>query len=164
MRLRQQHEGQTVAMVGAVQQRRLALVPVEQPGVAPVRLAVHLLHEIECVGHLSSRRSEPARGQRGVEHEARAAHQMARAAVIDGAVVFEEMKAAAARIAHARCIERQGVAHVGQQRFRLAQVGRVHGGLTEKQTFSKRDNSSLTGRICPAQSLRNHAGEYPDRR
>jgi hypothetical protein len=150
----QQHEGQAVAVVGAIQHRGALLVPVQHPGVATLGLGMRMPHEGQGVGHVVHWGAEPAPGQRMVEHEAGAADEVPRAAVVDLAVVLEELEAAAARVHHPRRIEGQGVAHVGPQGRRLAEVGQGRCGHGRTSSFRKRLSSSA---ICVCTSSRGWA-------
>ncbi len=97
MRVRQQHKGQAIAVLGAVLHGGVARVPVDLPRVAAPGLRMRTLQESQAMPHRIEvcRMAESAVCVRVVEHEARAAYQVARAAVVDRAVVLEEMKEAA---------------------------------------------------------------------
>ena len=151
VRVGQQHEGQAVAVVGAVGDGCAAVVPVQHPGVAALRLCVRLVHEGQCVRHVAHRGAEPAPGQRVVEDEARAADEVACAAVVDRAVVLEKLEAAAGVVPDAGRVERQRVAHVGPQRVGAAHVGNGHFSTS---VFRKRVSSSA---ICACTSMRGWA-------
>ncbi|MDT4837597.1 hypothetical protein FQZ97_713340 [compost metagenome] len=119
MRVRQQHEGQAVAVLRAVLHGGLMAIPVDLPCIATIRLRMRGLQERQAVAH---RRkvvgpAEAAPRHRVVEHEARAAHEVARAAVVHRAVVGEEMEEAARGIAAARRVERQRVGDVAGKEF-----------------------------------------------
>ncbi|MCY1379755.1 hypothetical protein D9M69_675030 [compost metagenome] len=94
-------------------------IPVDLPCIATIRLRMRGLQERQAVAH---RRkivgpAEAAPRHRVVEHEARAAHEVARAAVVHHAVVLEEMEEAARGIAAARRVERQRVGDVAGKEF-----------------------------------------------
>ena len=137
MGMSQQHEGQAVAVVAAVLHGGAAVVPVDLPGVALLRLGMHLAHKGQGMGHIGHRFAEPAPGQRLVEDEARAADEVAGAAVVDAAVVLEEVEVAAGRVACAGGVKVQRVAHVGQQHVGVSQVRNGgHGSTLSRRNFS----------------------------
>ena len=74
---------------------------------------------------LIARVAEVAVRHRVVEDEARAADEVARRAVVDAAVVLEEMKEAAGRIARVGRVEGERVAHVREQEVAAAEVDRA---------------------------------------
>src|SRR5215470_1764731 len=121
VRVGEQHEGEPVAVIRAIQHGVLA----QQPRVAAgARVAVSLaqvgdavVHRIQIVWP-----AKVAVGHRVVEYETRAAHQMASVRVVDGSVVLEEMIEAAAPIDGARVIERHGALHVIEQDCTTAKV------------------------------------------
>ena len=126
----EQHEGDAVGMVGAV----LGAAVADRPGItAGGRVAVHLAQIGESVaGHVQVRgRSEFARGHRIVVDEARAAHQVAMAGVVDASVVLEVLEKTAGRVEHVRLVEGEDAGDVLAQEGGTAKIGkggkRVHG-------------------------------------
>ncbi|KAG1186113.1 hypothetical protein G6F35_014722 [Rhizopus arrhizus] len=110
----QQHEGHAIAVVHVV----LDLAIAQGPGIAAGgRVAVHLTQ----VAHAVLDRlaifgiAELAVGHRVVEDEARAAHQVAMAGIVDAAVVTEVVEEATVRIDAARVVERHRVGDVRTQ-------------------------------------------------
>lgn len=96
VRMREQHEGQAVAMLRAVLHGGAAVVPVDLPCVAAARLRMRALHESQAVARSVEvlRIPEAPIRHRMVEDEARAADQVARAPVVHRAVVLEEVEEA----------------------------------------------------------------------
>ena len=122
VRVREQDERESVAMIGGVCDSR----SVQQPGIAAGRrLPMALAQECQAVPYRLqvSRVAEPAIGHRVVEDEARAADQVARPRVVDRAVVAIEVIEAAVRIDGARMVERHGVADMIEEELGIAEVG-----------------------------------------
>jgi len=122
--MRQQHEGQAIAMVGAVQHLGVALVPVDHPGIAALGLGMGRLHKAQAMarGCLVFGAAKGAKGCGVVENKARAAHQMAGAMVVDRAVALEVVKESAGWIQCPAFVKGQRVADVVAQKGRGAKV------------------------------------------
>jgi len=118
MRVGEQHEGQAIAVVGAVEDDLAPLLPGQLPAVtATAVVAVSftqkshaMMHGLEILGI-----AEVAVGHRIVKYEAGATHQMTRRAIVDGAVIHEKVVKAAAGIDAARVIKMHGVVDMDQQ-------------------------------------------------
>ena len=126
VRIRQQHEGQSVAMVGAVFRHAVT----NGPGVAAgFGVEVHLAQITQAMQHRLAifLVAEFARRHRVVEDEARTAHEVPMTGVVDAAVVLEVMEETAGRIDAARVVERHRLRDVRAQEFRRAEVRLFHG-------------------------------------
>ena len=113
-------------MVGAVGDRGAAVVPVQHPGEAAVGLRMDLVDERQRMTRIRAPVLAPelARAHRLREHVARAADEVARACVVDAAVVLEELEKSAGRIDAAPFVEGHRVGDVGAQERGGSEVGR----------------------------------------
>ena len=119
VRVGQQHKGEAVAMIGRVEYARLAVFPMQQPGVtAGDRVAMHVTQKVDRPARIIQIgrcvRKMPCR-HRPQKDVARTAHQMACVCIEYRAIVLEKMVQPAARIDRAGMVERKNIAHVVQQ-------------------------------------------------
>src|SRR5258706_4398665 len=141
MRMREQHEGEAVAMIRIVEDLLVPVVPFQLPRVAArVGVAMRLTQEAQAVACCGEplRIAEAARRYREIEDEPGAADEVTRRAVVDGAVVLEVMKEAARRVETTTVIEGHRVEDVDTQKA----------GGPEVQMIMRRGGRHVTLHAC----------------